>query len=363
MSEFTISQRPQSSILMVYADKEEIELEPDYQRIGGIWTLEKRQLLIDTIINGFDLPKFYFHAFKPPKKKDGRLYRYAIVDGKQRLQAIWDFIDDELPLAGDFTHLSDSSLELRGIHYSTLARRCPRIKTRFDATTLHIMDIMTDDPEIIEDLFSRLNEAIPLNAPEKRNAFGGPLPAVIRRIAQNEFFAGRLPFPDGRYRHRDLATKFLYIEHEQKIVNTKKADLDRFVKDFKARRNPRDGQGAEEVKKLEHEAEVVLSEMSSIFRSNDPLLRQVGMITLFYHLFRESRKKTAELDRDMLELFEKRRTANREVAQRTAETDDGVDTDLLEFDSHGQTPNDAYALRIRLSIVIQFLRRECNLVV
>ena len=93
MSDFFLGQYPSNScsILGVYSDREEIELEPDYQRIGGIWTREKRQLLIDSVLNGFDIPKFYFHMFMPPITKAGKKHRYAIIDGKQRLQAIWDF--------------------------------------------------------------------------------------------------------------------------------------------------------------------------------------------------------------------------------------------------------------------------------
>ena len=266
MSKFSIGGYQSSSVLVVYSDREEIELEPDYQRIGGIWTLEKRQLFIDTIINGFDVPKFYFHSFVPPKQKDGRLYRHAIIDGKQRLQAIWDFIDDKLPLADDFTYLHDYSVALGGSYYSTIAKRFPRVKARFDGTILHVVTITTDDTEVIEDLFSRLNEAVPLNAPEKRSAFGGPLPDVIRKLSQHAFFTDRVPFPDGRYRHRDLAAKFLYIEHLGEVVNTKKSDLDRFVRVFKTWRSKRDRRGGTGVvDRLVKITKSNLSLMSSIF--------------------------------------------------------------------------------------------------
>lgn len=96
------------------------------------------------------------------------------------------------------------------------------IKARFDASPLSIVTINTDDMELIEDLFSRLNEAVALNAPEKRNAFGGPLPEIIRAVANHEFFLKRIPFGDKRYRHRDLAAKFLYLQFANRIVNTKK---------------------------------------------------------------------------------------------------------------------------------------------
>src|SRR5215471_21057116 len=114
-NEFSLGVFPQSSILVVYSERQEIELEPDYQRIGGIWTREKRELLLDSLLNGFDVPKLYFHEFVPPKQKGSRKYRYAIIDGKQRLQTIWDFIDDKITLADDFKYLRDASIKAGGM--------------------------------------------------------------------------------------------------------------------------------------------------------------------------------------------------------------------------------------------------------
>ena len=48
--------------------------------------------------------------------------------------------------------------------------------------------IETNENDLIEELFSRLNEAVPLNAPEKRNAFGGVVAKSIRDLAKHSFF-------------------------------------------------------------------------------------------------------------------------------------------------------------------------------
>lgn len=44
-----------------------------------------------------------------------------------------------------------------------------------------------DDLDLIEDMFSRLNEAVPLNADEKRDAIGGPMTKVIKYVSSNSF--------------------------------------------------------------------------------------------------------------------------------------------------------------------------------
>src|SRR5580704_5448332 len=136
MDEFSLGKYPQSSLLVVYSDRKEIELEPEYQRIGGIWTHEKRQLLIDSIINGFDVPKLYFHEFVPPKKIDGKKYRYAIIDGKQRVMTIWDFIEGNISLSEDFEYLRDNTIKAGGLGYAQLAEKYPQLKSRFDSTPL-----------------------------------------------------------------------------------------------------------------------------------------------------------------------------------------------------------------------------------
>ena len=68
-----------------------IWLSPEYQR-EEVWTKPQKQLLIDSLLVGIDIPKFYFRAVdKPP-------YEYEVVDGQQRLRAIFEFLNNEYAL-------------------------------------------------------------------------------------------------------------------------------------------------------------------------------------------------------------------------------------------------------------------------
>src|SRR5207249_1174902 len=236
--DFRTTQKQFSSVSYVYDERDEIMLDPPYQRLGDIWPEDKRQLLIDSILNGFDIPKIYFHEFIPPKRRKGAIFNYAIVDGKQRLESIWGFMDGKFALADDFKYFHDHKVAAGGMTYRDLALQYPKLKSRFDATSLPIILIQTRDVELIEEMFSRLNEAVPLNAAEKRNAFGGPLPPIIRELSKHKFFDDKLPYGNRRYRHLDLATKFLYIEHNRKFTDTKKTYLDQFVRSYKSRSEP-----------------------------------------------------------------------------------------------------------------------------
>jgi len=327
--------------------RDRIQLDPEYQRVSDIWTPDKRQLLIDTILNDFDIPKLYLHKFKEPLQKKGKSYDFAIIDGKQRLETMWDFFDGKIALPNDFEFFKDSKVQAGNMAYTELAQAYPDLKAQFDGLQLTVICIETEEIEMIEEMFSRLNEAAPLNAPEKRNAYGGPLPKAIRKLAEATFFKKSLPFPSKRYRHLDIATKFLYAEHEGKVMDTKKVYLDNFVKSFSKKSRTK-------MPSFLTSAQNIVDLMSNIFIKKDFLLRQIGIVNLYYHLFRIANKEgwVIEIKRKKLADFEELRTANRELAEEDISK---ANYDLLEFDRYVQAPNDAYAIRFRLGIMLKMV--------
>jgi len=73
-------------------DRGELIPDPDWQR-GYIWKLRDEQLLIDSILRGMPIPKFYLTEEYNAKK--GASVHY-VVDGQQRLRAIYRFLDNRL---------------------------------------------------------------------------------------------------------------------------------------------------------------------------------------------------------------------------------------------------------------------------
>ncbi len=347
MSDFRISPLRDSSILLLNADRALIQEAPDYQRAGDVWTLDRRQLLIDSVLNGYDIPKIYFHEFLPAKVADGKTYKYAIIDGRQRLLAIWGFINGDFTLAKDFQYIHDPNVSAAGLTYSELGQKYPRLKVQFDGTSLAVVTIQTDDIELIEDMFSRLNEAVPLNAAEKRNAFGGSLPTVVRYLANGPFFQMRIPFKNARYRYLDLATKFIYFEHRGGVADTKKPYLDKFFEDF-----PDSSRQVADT--LLAQAQATLARMEAVFTYNDPLLKSVSMVTTLYLCFQAAMKENwvHEIMRSQFEEFEKTRLLNRAAAEKNEGT---ASYELLEFDRLSQSTNDAVALRFRYRVLRKHL--------
>jgi len=62
MSYVDTSTLKNSTIMLLYSERAEVNMSPEYQRMGGVWTKEKRRLLNDSILNDYGLPKIYFHA-------------------------------------------------------------------------------------------------------------------------------------------------------------------------------------------------------------------------------------------------------------------------------------------------------------
>lgn len=337
-----------NSVILTYLDRDKVFIDPPYQRPGNVWSTEKKQLLIDSIVNRFDVPKLYFHEYSDPRLIEGKKRKYAVIDGKQRLLAIWEFINNEFSLPEKFDYLPDQSLDLSGLTYRELSENHPHVKALFDNYPLAIMVVRTDDTELIEDMFSRLNEAVPLNAAEKRNAFGGPLPPLIRKCVEQSFFKRKLPFENTRYRHFDIACKFLYLCHIGGPTDTKKVKLDEFVKKFQKNQ---DNAGA---RALLNEVNNVVTVMNKVFTNADPLLKNVGTLVSLFLVCREAINagEVISFKRSKIHLLDKKRVENANVA---AEDITKADYELLKFDELTSTVNDEYALRFRCRVISKFL--------
>ena len=74
--------------------RSKIDFDPPYQRRGHLWSKADKAYLIDSILNGFDVPKVYIADFTwGSSALNQKKLPYAIIDGKQRFEAILDFFD------------------------------------------------------------------------------------------------------------------------------------------------------------------------------------------------------------------------------------------------------------------------------
>jgi len=342
-----------STIMLLYSERSEINMSPEYQRMGGVWTKEKRRLLIDSILNDYDLPKIYFHALGPEELSSSG-FRFAVIDGRQRLEAIWGFMDGEFTLSSDFEYQRDPKLNLCGLSYEDIAKQHPKIRVKFDSFVLPVVTVSIEgnDIDLIEDMFSRLNEAVPLNAAEKRNAIGGDVVRAIAEVSQHNFFAERVKFRNNRYQHREAAARFLLVEDSLgtsgQIVDTKKVYLDALANRY------HDGH-EELVDDLKIRVTTILDHMAKDFTNNDELLLAQGILVVYYLIFRSAIVNGEEdkINRRHLLDFRRKLAENREAAIQNYE---GASFDLLEFDRlNQQGTNDASSIKERVKILSEFL--------
>ncbi|RCH54421.1 DUF262 domain-containing protein [Mucilaginibacter hurinus] len=345
MSYIETSPIQHSTILRIYSEKDQIVVDPEYQRNGGVWTPEKKQLLIDSILNNYDIPKMYFHQFDR-KERQATGKSYSIIDGKQRIETIWAFIENKFCLSDDFEYQDDITIRLSGLSYDDISKEYPKIKIKFDSFVLPIIGVQTDDLDLIEDMFSRLNEAVPLNSAEKRNAFGGDMVTEIRKISKHAFFTTKVKFSNNRYQHYEAAARLLLVEvsniESDKIFDTKKVYLDSMVKKY------RTGHTAT----IELVSGIVthyLDAMDQCFTFNDSLLRAQGNIVVYYLLFKWAEDNNTTITRSRLFAFTELVKTNRELAETNYES---ADFDLLEYDRLTQQgTNDASNIRERLRVL------------
>jgi len=326
-----------SSISWWYAEREQIELSPSYQRKSGVWKIKDKAFLIDSIINGYDVPKFYVADFSYSGSQLNTSGKpYAVIDGRQRFEAIFGFLDGEFALDKDVIYLADPDVSLRGLYAQDIRERHPRIMSRIEAFSLSVMSVITDQESRINDLFVRLNRSKSLTGAEVRSAMQGAVPQYIREISNADFFKRCVSFSNSRKQHENVAAKLLLLEHRGDFVDTKKATLDRFVSEALLQE-----QGFEDAYRR---VKRVLSRMRRDFGDADPLLRSSGNLPVYYWIYRRWVENPSGLSvRDCIASFEVLRK-------------DGVYSEnIAAYNLASRSANDEYTYKTRYAILKEFI--------
>ncbi|HEX8773294.1 MAG TPA: DUF262 domain-containing protein [Pyrinomonadaceae bacterium] len=331
---------------------EKIDTDPSYQRRPNLWNTNKQAFLIDSILNDYDMPKIYLADFTSvittlnEKKKP-----YAIIDGKQRLQAIFKFFGGTLRLNRDFIYQSDPSLKLAGLNYQDLKIRYPEVAEKFSSHLPSVMSVVTDEEGKIEELFLRLNTGVHVSGAERRNAMKGIVPIIIRRLVKKKFFTSNIKFNVDRMADHNAAAKVLLIEYTGEFADTFATNLDAFV---------RKGIKGEEAsfKKAERRVVKGLNDMSTVFIKEDPLLASAGPIPVYYWFVKHHLRSKAYI-REFLSEFVKAVQKNQHIVK---DNPDEGDPELSHYYTMMRTTNEKRSLEARYKILesrfTKFLRRK-----
>ncbi len=135
-------------------DSQAIDVSPQFQRRER-WDIARQSMLIESFLMNVPVPPVYL--------SEDDFGRYSVIDGKQRITAIHDYLRERLTLGG-----LERFRELNGYRFSQLPAQLQnalRVRPYIRAVTL----LRQSDRQTKYEVFHRLNSgAEPLNAQEIR---------------------------------------------------------------------------------------------------------------------------------------------------------------------------------------------------
>jgi hypothetical protein len=200
----------QWTLLDLYKRRNQINF-PVYQR-GNIWSEQKKKLLIDSILRGLDIPKFYLQ-----ETENG----WDCIDGQQRIRAIVGFFDENFTYKGKrFSNLTDEE------------------KEKIEEYKITITEVEDIDDEEVRLLFIRLQLGIPVNSGEKLNAIKSNMGDFIKQLSKTRFIK-YLSIPERRFAKEQVCAQICNnssaFNKKSEFRNSKYEDLEnlyRLYKDF-----------------------------------------------------------------------------------------------------------------------------------
>jgi hypothetical protein len=149
-----------------------LEMNPPYQR-WSVWNLDYKQQFIETLLQAYPSPAIFL--FRRVDEVGKTLFE--VVDGKQRLMAIFEFLDNQFPIK------ENSPLtKHRGKYFQSLERD---EKIAFFDYDISVEYLPTNNEAVINDIFDRLNRnTAKLTAQELRHAkYNGDFISATERLA------------------------------------------------------------------------------------------------------------------------------------------------------------------------------------
>jgi hypothetical protein len=155
-----------------------LNLNPPYQRYA-VWSKNYKQHFIDTILNNYPSPSIFLHK---ESKETSRLgYIYNVIDGNQRLRAIFEFQNNEFPLPTNHDIYS-------GQYFDELPQDA---QIRFGNYQVPVEILGTANTSELREIFDRLNRNVrKLNRQELRHArHDGPFIKTVETLAEEPFWS------------------------------------------------------------------------------------------------------------------------------------------------------------------------------
>lgn len=183
-----------------------------------VWDLSKCSRLIESLLLNVPIPVCYFAELE-----DGS---YSVIDGQQRLTAIYQFLTNKYALRGlkVLRELNRKSFKNLDVSYQRYI---------YSRTIRCIVIVKESHPDIKFDVFERLNSGfVALNAQELRNSvYRGKLNDLILELSEDELFqkTRNIKEIDKRMRDCELILRFFAFNYALKDY---RGNLSRFLDNY-----------------------------------------------------------------------------------------------------------------------------------
>lgn len=210
------------------ARSQAIDLAPHYQRRDR-WKPDKQSALIESFLLNVPVPPVYL--------SEDEFGKYSVIDGKQRLTAIRDFLGGDLKLT-KLTKFSD----LEGASFTDLPQPIQNalaVRPYIRVITL----LKQTDPQLKYEVFLRLNTGgEKLLAQEIRNvAFSGPLNDLLFELSEATFLRRQMKIkgesspPYRRMEDVEHVLRFLTMAERWRVIGPQLSlEMDDYMQQYRA---------------------------------------------------------------------------------------------------------------------------------
>ena len=214
--------------------------DPSYQR-RSVWSEEKQSFFIDSLLKNFPIPPIFL---RQKINNETGATTYDVIDGKQRLTSIINFLNNDIPVADE--NESESSFHdtrIAGVYFKDFDNEpLQEYKGRLWRYVIPVEYIDTAEESVIDNLFDRLNRnGEPLTGQELRKAkyHTTALLKLVEELTQEQFWTTRLEHTDvKRMEHYEFISELIFQQIQQKALGgSPSAILDKLYKNYTENEN------------------------------------------------------------------------------------------------------------------------------
>lgn len=309
---------------------------PEYQRQPNLWSDEKKSLLIDSILEDIDIPKLYFN-----RTKDGS---FEVVDGQQRLWAIWEFLD------GQYAHAANGKPK-------TFPELTSTQREWIKGYKLQVTVFQDANDEYLRKLFVRLQLGLLLITGEKLHAAVGVMKNFVFDEMVQHHFIKSVGISKNRFSKETLCAQIAINAFTRANVGTfartRYEDLAFFFREYE---HPQ-GKDLEFYQEQSKKIISVLDQLWKCFGDRTPALKNRSYILSVYLLFQKVTEEGPLSPGDQKLFVDFVLKLWKRVKEEVAAGFDRKNRELYSFQSLvSSAPGEKYQIERRDEKLIEFYR-------